>query len=126
VALTPAGLSSAWPVGSTTAPALTYDFATRADSADLFIDFLPTFRIFPGMLLRVAIIVDGRPPAVLEIPGSNGLENETGTLRQYAVQDNYVRAHQRLTGLSPGKHQLTIQAIDPGVVLDRISLPSSL
>jgi len=122
--LTPASLSSAWPVGSKTAPALTYDFATTADSAEMFVDFLPTFRNYPGMLLRVAVSVDGHPPAVLEVPGSNGLENETGTIRQYAVQDNYVRAQHRLTGLSPGRHTLTIQAIDPGIVIDRISLPA--
>jgi hypothetical protein len=122
--LTPAALSSAWPVGSRIAPALTYDFATTTDAADLFVDFLPTYRSFPGQLLRVAVAVDGHPPTVLEVPGSNGLEDENASIRQYAVQDNYVRAHQKLTGLVPGKHTLTIQAIDPGIVLDRISLPA--
>jgi hypothetical protein len=47
-----------------------------------------------------------------------------GAIRQISVQDNYVRPRQRLTGLDPGKHTLAIEAVDPGMVLDRILLPS--
>jgi hypothetical protein len=124
MALTPAGLSSSWAVGSGRAPALSYAFATQSGSAELLVDFLPTFRIYPGLLLRVAVSVDGGAPVALEVPGSSGAENENGTVRRYAVQDNFVRAHQTLTGLAPGRHTLTIRAIDPGIVVDRISLPT--
>jgi hypothetical protein len=124
MALTPAGLSSSWAVGSGKAPALSYAFATEGGAAELFVDFLPTFRICPGMLLRVAVSVDGGAPIALEVPGSSGAENENGTVRRYAVQDNFVRAHRTLSGLAPGRHTLTIRAIDPGIVMDRISLPS--
>ena len=86
-------------------------------------DFLPTFRICPGLKLRVAINVDDQPAVLVEVPGSGGAENETGTIRSSAVQNNFTRARVPLPGLVAGKHTFRIHAIDPGVVVDRVSLP---
>jgi hypothetical protein len=121
--LKPAGLSSSWSAGDDTAPALEYDFDTQGGDAEVLIDFLPTFRLCPGMKLRVAVSVDGGAPVPIEVPGSSGADDEKGKSRQNAVQDNYVRATVPLPGLASGKHMLKIRAVDPGVVIDRVALP---
>jgi hypothetical protein len=128
VALEPPGLASASEPGDTSAPTLEFDFiatvARGGDHDDALIDFLPTFRIYPGLQLRVAVTVDAQAATVVEIPGSSGKEDERGQTRANAVQDNYVRARIPLPALSPGKHVLKIRAIDAGAVVDRVSLPS--
>lgn len=123
MALEPAGLDASWKPDDTNAPALEYDFTARAGDADAFIDFLPTFRLCPGMKLRVIASVDHQLPVVVEVPGSSGAENENGTVRSVAVQNNYTRAGVLLPGLMAGKHTFTLRALDPGVVIDRVSLP---
>ena len=121
--LTPQGSSGPWGEDDANAPALDYAFQSSGGDADAFVDFLPTFRIYPGAKLRVAVSVDQRKPAVLEVPGSSGAENENGPIRSFAVQDNYTRLRVPLAGLDTGKHIFTIRAVDPGVVIDRVSLP---
>jgi hypothetical protein len=123
LALLPAGLQSAWADGDANAPYLEFDFETNGGTAEAFLDFLPTFRIYPGMKLRVAVSVDGQTPTLVEVPGSGGAEDERGTLRAQAVQDNYVRTRVSLPGLAGGKHTFKITAVDPGIVVDRVSLP---
>jgi hypothetical protein len=124
LALKPAGLDSAWQLGDTAAPALEFEFETAAGHGDALIDFLPTFRIAPGMQLRVAVGLDDQPPIAVEVPGSSGREDEGGPIRSNGVQDNFVRARVPLSGLTDGKHVLRIRAVDPGVVIDRVSLPA--
>lgn len=123
MALEPASLGSSWNPTDTNAPTLEYDFTSKGGDARVFVDFLPTFRLYPGMKLRVAVSVDDRSPTLVEVPGSSGAENENGAIRRSAVQDNYSRAQIPLTGLAAGKHELKIRAVDPGVVIDKISLP---
>jgi hypothetical protein len=123
MALQPASLDSSWQADGTNAPALEYDFKTTAGDFKAFVDFLPTFRLYPGMKLCVAVSVDRQPPIIVEVPGSSGAENENGTVRSLAVQDNYARARIPLSSLAAGKHTFKIRAIDPGVVIDRVSLP---
>ncbi len=125
LALLPATVPKPWSRDDVTTwdPRLEYDFTSKGGDGMAFVDFLPTFRIYPGMKLRVAIGVDNQPPAEIEVPGSSGSEDERGPLRQAAVQDNFVRVRVPMPGLSAGKHTLKIQAIDPGVVIDRVSLP---
>ena len=105
------------------APVLKFDFRARGGDGEAFIDFLPTFRIYSGLKLRVAVSVDDGIPTIIEVPGSSGAENETGTVRSLAVQNNYARARVPLPGLATGKHTFKIRAVDPGAVIDRVSLP---
>ncbi|RYG23641.1 hypothetical protein EON82_13365 [bacterium] len=121
VALKPAGLASSWKEDDASAPTLTYRFESGG-SGDLLVDFLPSFRLYPGAQLRVAVSLDDGPVTVVEVPGSNGKEDENGPNRRFGVQNNYVRARVPLPGLTPGKHTLKIRAIDPGIVIDRLSL----
>ena len=123
MALEPESLTASWREEDTNAPALEYNFKTRGGDAVAFVDFLPTFRIYPGMKLRVAVSVDNQAATLVEVPGSSGAENENGSERSAGVQDNYTRARIPLPSLAAGKHTFTIRAVDPGAVIDRISLP---
>ena len=123
VALLPSSADNSWKQDDTAAPTLEYDFQSKGDDAEAFIDFLPTFRICPGMKLRVAVSLDDQAPFLIEVPGSSGAENENGTVRSSAVQNNYTRASVPLPHLALGKHIFKIHAVDPGAVIDRLSLP---
>ncbi len=88
-----------------------------------YVDFLPTFRLCPGMNLRVAVSVDDQQTTLVEVPGSSGAENENGTIRSFGVQNNFTLAEVPLLNLAAGKHTFKIRAVDPGLVIDRVSLP---
>ena len=123
LALKPAGLNSAWSVSDETAPELEYDFLSAGGASEALVDFMPTFRICAGMQLRVYVAIDSMTGAAVEVPGSSGREDEYGRSRSDGVLDNSVRAHVPLGELAAGRHTLRIRAIDPGVVIDRVSLP---
>lgn len=123
LALKPARVDFSWHEGDDDAPTLEYDFRTDGGPVELLIDFLPTFRICPGLKLRVAVSTDDQPAQLVEIPGSSGAEDEYGRTRSSAVQSNYVRAQVSLGELTEGRHVLKIRAVDPGVAIDRLSLP---
>jgi hypothetical protein len=123
VALQPVSLAASWNENDSNAPSLEFDFEHNGGDGEAWLNFLPTFRICPGMRLRIAVSVDAGGSTVLEVPGSSGAENENGTVRSAGVQNNYVQARMPLQALSAGKHKFTIHAMDPGVVLDRVSLP---
>ena len=118
----PENLAASWKEEDTHAPALEFDFRSNADDTNAWVDFLPAFRLCPGMKLRVAVSVDNGAPNTIEVPGSSGAENENGQVRSMAVQDNYVRARVPLPALAAGKHTFRIRAIDPGAVVDRVWL----
>jgi Glycosyl hydrolase family 115/Gylcosyl hydrolase family 115 C-terminal domain len=121
--LLPASSEVSWKEDDKNAPALEYDFQTKGGDGEAFVDFLPTFRIYSGMKLRVTANMDDGVPTIIEVPGSSGSENENGPVRSFAVQNNYVRARVPLPGLTAGKHTFKIRAVDPGAVIDRVSLP---
>ena len=123
VALLPANLTISQKEDDTHAPTLEFDFNSQGGDAEAWVDFLPAFRLYPGMKLRLAVSVDNGLPAIIEVPGSSGAENENGQVRSQAVQNNYVRTRVPLPTLSAGKHTFKIRAVDPGVLIDRISLP---
>lgn len=124
MALKPVILSSKWDSTDASAPALEYNFKSSGKECNVMIDFLPTFRIYPGMQLRVAVGVDGKLIQTVEIPGSNGKEDENGPNRNQGIRNNYVRAIMKLPALKPGEHRLFIRAVDPGVVIDKILFPA--
>lgn len=120
VALEPAGLDAAWAVGDTSAPTMQYTFTTDGRGGRAIFYFMPTFRIYPGMLLRVTVGVDDDTITTLEVPGSSGKEDENGPNRNEGIRNNCVSAIVELPALPAGKHELFIRAVDTGVVIDRI------
>jgi hypothetical protein len=125
LALKPTNPEFSWKVNDNLAPMLEFEFNSKSSDGDVLIDFLPTFRVCPGMQLRVTIGVDDLQPSEVEVPGSNGKEDENGPNRSNGILNNFVESKVPLTGLSAGKHILKIQAVDPGVVIDKISLPTN-
>jgi len=123
MAVLPASLQSSWRDHPADAPFLDYGFTTTGIATDAYVDFLPSFRIYPGMKLAISISIDGAPSTMYEVPGSSGSEDENGNIRRNAVQDNYVRLRVPLPELAAGKHIFRISAVDPGVVVDRVWLP---
>jgi hypothetical protein len=95
-----------WQPGEANAPALEYGFRSSGGDAEAFVDFLLTFRIYPGAELRVAISVDRQTPKLLEVPGSSGTENENGPVRSAAVQDSYRAVACALGELAASEHVL--------------------
>lgn len=124
LALKPASLDAAWQVDDRQAPTLEFAFEAEAGGGEALLDFLPTFRISPGMQLRVAVALDDLPATAVEVPGSSGREDENGPNRRNGIQDNFVRARVPLPAIAAGRHILKVRAVDPGVVLDRVSLPA--
>jgi hypothetical protein len=106
-----------------TRPFLEYRFRSSPETRELFVDFLPAFRLWPGMKLEVAISFDSGEPRIFEVPGSSGSEDENGSIRSDAVQNNYVRLAVPINALPSGAHTMRIAAIQAGVVVDRIWLP---
>jgi Glycosyl hydrolase family 115/Gylcosyl hydrolase family 115 C-terminal domain/S-layer like family, C-terminal region len=124
IALEPSNLQTSFADSDPTAPSLQYSFqTTSASDANAYVAFLPTFRIYPGAKLRVAVTIDSQTPELMEVPGATGTEDENGPVRRNAVQDTESRLQIPLTKLSAGKHTLKITAVDPGAVIDRVSLP---
>lgn len=123
LALLPTSPEFSWKVDDNSAPTLEFEFTPKSNQGDVLINFMPTFRISPGMQLRVVVGVDNQQPVEVEVPGSNGKEDENGPNRRNGIQNNFVQAKVSLTGLSAGKHILKIRAVDPGVVIDKVSLP---
>jgi len=72
------------------------------------------------MQLRISASLDGKTNTIIEVPGSNGKEDENGPSRNKGIRNNYVRAKVDIPELSKGRHKLYIRAVDPGVVIDRI------
>ena len=120
VALEPAAPDAIWGPETISAPTLEYRFTGGGRGRKAIVYFMPTFRIYPGMQLRVTVGVDGKPIMTLEVPGSNGKEDENGPNRNEGIRNNCVGAVVELPDLPEGRHTLFIRAVDPGVVIDRI------
>jgi len=76
-----------------------------------------------GKIKLMSEAIADQPPVAVEVPGSDGSEDKNGKVRKLAVQDNCVRVRVPVTGLTAGNHTFTIRALDPGAVIDRVSLP---
>lgn len=121
MALLPASLDATWKPADNSAPTLEYNFEANGKEGKVLIEFMPTFRTYPGMQLRVATGVDGKLIATVEVPGSNGREDENGPNRNQGVRNNYVQATVDLPAFRAGSHKFFIRAVDPGVVIDKVS-----
>ncbi len=104
---------------------LEYELEWKGEGApdELVLQFLPDYRLYPGLRLRVAVSVNSSGESiVVEVPHSDGSSDENGPGRSAAVQDGFVRAFVKSEHLRPGVNRIRITAVDPGVVLDRLAL----
>jgi hypothetical protein len=77
----------------------------------------PTLNFVPGRGLRFAVSVDNGQRIVID-----ALEHNTQKDWEEAVSDGVKKVSVPLSIVTPGYHTLTIWAVDPGVVLERIVL----
>jgi hypothetical protein len=103
---------------ATQAPVLEYDFiaTTSADAAVLTIQAIPTHRIHPGRGLRYAVAIDNGLPQVIDLETpENSPEWATNVLRGSAYGTT-------MHAVTAGKHTIRVFMVDPGVVIDHLTL----
>ncbi len=101
------------------APSATYRFvtATAADMVSLIVYALPTMPITSANGLRVAVSIDGAASVVLDL----ATEEFSQAWRQSVLRNTAIGRVGNLR-LAPGRHELTVRALDPGVMLDRFEI----
>jgi hypothetical protein len=96
----------------------TYDFFTFSQRpAEVAVYGLPTHPINEQHSLRFALAIDDRSPHVLDFKTFG--RSETWKLN---VLSNTAQAVLKTDTLKPGRHQLKLYAIDPGVIIDRFTI----
>ena len=108
------------------APHATYRFATAAkrgydlvrdETAVLKVIALPIQPVTTANGMRVAVSIDGGPLAVLDFFAAEFTES----WRQHVLTNSAVATVHNLK-LKPGVHTLTVYALDPGLILDRMEI----
>lgn len=97
---------------------LTYRFATTSDGdALLRLVAVPEHPLTAGDGVRFAVSLDGGAPAVIDTATAGRSER----WKEDVLSNMAVRTW-RAGRLEPGMHTLTVRALDPGAVLDRIDV----
>ncbi|HEY4941716.1 MAG TPA: glycosyl hydrolase 115 family protein [Rhizomicrobium sp.] len=101
------------------APAARYTFATETgdDPATLRVIALPILPITSDNGIRVAVSLDGAAPVVLDLKTSEF----SATWKQNVLSNEAIGEINNLR-LKPGAHEMTVFALDPGVILDRFEI----
>ena len=108
------------------APHLTYRFGTAVkrgydlvsgEKAMLRVIALPVLPVTSDNGMRLAVSIDGGPAKVLDFFGAEFTE----VWRQHVLTNSAVATLYDLS-FKPGAHTLTITALDPGFILDRIEV----
>jgi Glycosyl hydrolase family 115/Gylcosyl hydrolase family 115 C-terminal domain len=101
------------------APHLTYRFATTTydDPATLSVVALPMAPVTSENGMRIAVSLDNRPFEVMDFSSVEFSE----TWRQNVLSNTAIGTIKNLR-LAKGPHELSLVALDPGVVLDRIQI----
>ncbi|MRV70318.1 hypothetical protein GJ700_01100 [Duganella sp. FT92W] len=99
-------------------PPLEYDFVSHtASAARLKFVTVPAHALTSANGVRLAYSLDGGPWQLLDFE-TFGRSDEW---KQNTLSNSAVRVHE-LRALAPGRHRLTVVALDPGVILDRIEV----
>ncbi len=85
----------------------------------LVLQFLPDFALWPGMKLGVEVSFDDDSGKYVAVPKSDANIGEHDPVRNRAVQDNFIRVE---VPVPDGSKRVTIMAVDPGVVIDRVGI----
>ncbi len=107
------------------APRMQYQIDVPAACAEgeIILQLLPTYELYPGMQLRVAISWDDHSPQVQAVPFASSETRVVGNaIRSESVLDNHIPLRFAVGPITAGKHKLVVHAVDPGIVLDQINL----
>ena len=85
----------------------------------LVLQFLPDFALWPGLKLGVEVSFDCGEAKYVAVPKSDANIGEHDPVRNRAVQDNFIRVE---VPVPNGSKRVTIMAVDPGVVIDRVGI----
>lgn len=97
-------------------PFLTYDFYTfNAGEADVLVQAVPTHPFYEGAGVRCAVAIDDAEPVIIDFK-TVGRSNEW---KQNVLKNAAVKSAKQVIA-EPGKHQLKVWMVDPGVMLDQI------
>jgi hypothetical protein len=101
------------------APRLTYRFATTTndDAATLSVVALPMAPLTSENGVRIAISIDNRPFEQMDFSSAEFSE----TWRRNVLSNTAIGTMKNLR-FARGPHELSLVALDPGVVLDRIQI----
>jgi hypothetical protein len=98
----------------THSPALEYDmYLFHTGDAELHVDCLPTLSPSPDRGARLAVSLDGGEPVILKQQANDIPTGTLANLRRWTMQLRIDK---------PGQHTLTVWMVDPGVIIDRITL----
>ncbi|HEY8689616.1 MAG TPA: glycosyl hydrolase 115 family protein [Chitinophagaceae bacterium] len=101
-----------------TAPRVEYDFYTATPAAaEINMYSLPTFPLNKNYSMRYAVAIDNAPPKIVDFRTVGRSEE----WKQNVLSNEAVRKI-KTQFLEKGKHVLKIYMIDPGVILDRITI----
>ncbi len=131
MALWPAVPENHWilPADAGRAPCLEYEITTASSIANglVILHVLPTYELHPGMQLRVAMSWNRGPVHILEVPYASSETRVAGNrIRSLGVLNNQLLLRQAVGGISAGRQHMAIYAVDPGLVLDEISISAAL
>lgn len=127
MALWPAVPANRWDPNTqmASAPRMEYtlDVPTPCANGEIILRVLPTYELYPGMKLRVAVRWNNLPPRVLEVPFASSETRVVGNaVRSASVLSNQIALRMPVGQIPAGKCQLTVFAVDPGIVLDQIAI----
>jgi hypothetical protein len=101
-----------------TSPCLEYDFYTfTTGEAEVSIYTLPTHPLNKNSGMRYAVAIDDNAPEVLDFKTVGRSEE----WKQNVLRNNSIKKFKSQL-LNKGRHVLKIYGIDPGVILDRITI----
>ncbi len=124
--LTMASVNPADAAAMKAAPRVTYRFAVatkrgydlvKGERAELRVIALPIHPITSKNSMRAAVSIDGGAPVVLNFTAREFTER----WRQHVLTNEAIETVHGLE-LKPGAHTVTITALDPGLILDRLEV----
>ncbi|MBN2214812.1 MAG: glycosyl hydrolase 115 family protein [Bacteroidales bacterium] len=99
-------------------PGIEYDFYSFSEgTAQITVFCLPTHALNTLHQLRISVAVDDSEPQIVDYRTFNRSE----TWKQNVLRNNAIVKTEHLIS-SPGKHILKITTLDPGIIIDRITI----
>ncbi len=91
--------------------------------ASIVAHVLPTYELYPGMQLRIAMQWNHQSVNVLAVPyASSETRVNSIPVRRHGVLNNHIPLQMNVGAIASGHHTLTLYAVDPGIVLDQITV----